>query len=226
MNPQMNPRHLYRSADDRILAGVAGGLAAYFDIDPAIVRIIWFFSVFLSGSLTFWVYLIMIAVVPPEPTEWPPQSGWAPGARSFGYEASYAPPSTGTAPPAGTPGGAGHDAAGVVPGSAPASGPNEAGPGMPPAPVSGGWWNSDWRWQRRQERWQRRSEIWQRRAERHEYRERGGPGLVFGLLLILGGGMLAWHQVDPSFDLGLTWPILVIAVGVILVASSVRRREG
>ena len=34
----MNPRRLYRSVDDRILAGVAGGVAAYFDVDPVIVH--------------------------------------------------------------------------------------------------------------------------------------------------------------------------------------------
>lgn len=33
------PRRLYRSSDDRILSGVAGGIAEYFDIDPVIVRI-------------------------------------------------------------------------------------------------------------------------------------------------------------------------------------------
>ena len=80
----MNPRRLYRSADDRILAGVCGGVAAYFDVDPVIVRIIWFLSVFFTGSLTFWAYLIMIVVVPIEPAEWPPQSPWAPGGAPVG----------------------------------------------------------------------------------------------------------------------------------------------
>ncbi|MSR76363.1 MAG: PspC domain-containing protein, partial [Candidatus Ryanbacteria bacterium] len=32
-------RKLHRSADDRILAGVCGGIAEYFDIDPVLVRI-------------------------------------------------------------------------------------------------------------------------------------------------------------------------------------------
>jgi phage shock protein C len=229
MDPQMNPRRLYRSADDRIFAGVAGGMAAYFDIDPVIVRIIWFLSIFFTGSLTFWVYLIMIAVVPPEPTDWPSQSGWTPSQRPFGYEASYAPPSSYGPPaagaaPAGGPTAA--DASGSVPPGAPGApgaDPNAA-PGMP-SPAPGGWWSNDWRWQRRQERWQRRAERWQQKAERHEYRDYGGPGLVFGLLLILGGGMLAWHQFDPNFDLGLTWPVLVIAVGAILVISSIRRAD-
>jgi hypothetical protein len=37
--------------------------------------------------------------------------------------------------------------------------------------------------------------------------------------------MLAWHQIDPSIDLGLSWPIVIIAFGVILVGSSVRRTQ-
>lgn len=220
MDPQMSPRRLYRSADDRIVAGVAGGLAAYFDVDPVIVRIIWFFSIFFTGSLTFWVYLIMIAVVPPEPTDWPSQSGWTPNQRPFGYDATYAPPASATGAP--TAGGAPGTMPGGAPG-APGADPNTA-PGMQ-SPAQGGWWSNDWRWQRRQERWQRRAERWQRRAERHEYTDYRGPGLVFGLLLILGGGMLAWHQFDPNFDVNLTWPVLVIALGAILVISSIRRAD-
>jgi phage shock protein C len=223
VNPQldpMTPRRLYRSADDRILAGVAGGVAAYFDIDAVIVRIIWFLSIFFTGSLTFWVYLIMIVVVPPEPVEWPPQSPWAPGNRPSSFDAAYAPPPAGTAADA-VPGAPGTSADPAAPGVDP-----NGAPIVPPPPAPGGWWNEDWRWQRRQERWQRRAERWQQRqADGHWQRERGGPGMVFGLLLILGGGLLAWHQFDPNIDLGLTWPVIVIALGAILVASSFRARD-
>lgn len=225
----MNPRRLYRSVDDRILAGVAGGVAAYFDVDPVIVRIIWFLSIFFTGSLTFWAYIVMIFVVPLEPSEWPAQSPWAPGGAPAGYAAAYTPPTTtapageaGAAPTADAQaaGGAAPDATG-----APATGPAPT-PGMPPAgaPAPGWGWGYDWRTQRQQERWQRRAERWQQRAERHEYRSYGGPSLVFGLLLILVGGMLAWHQVDPNFDLNITWPVAVIAFGALLVVSSLRFR--
>ena len=119
------------------------------------------------------------------------------------------------------------DAAATTPDGQPAPSTQGAAPGPPPVagPVPGGWWSNDWRSQWRQERWQQRAEHWQQRAERREYHEHGGPGLVFGLLLILVGGMLAWHQFDPSFDLNLTWPILVIALGAILVVSSFRFRD-
>jgi phage shock protein PspC (stress-responsive transcriptional regulator) len=231
----VNPRRLYRSADDRVLAGVAGGLAAYLDVDPIIVRIIWFLSVFFTGSLTFWAYLIMIVVVPLEPSEWPPQSPWAPGGAPLGYQGGYTPWTTGAAPGAGTtPTGeaavAGASTGSAEPGSAPTTGPDATAPGMPPTAAPGGSWSNgwsgnDWRGQRRQERWQRRAECWQEHAEWREYHGYGGPGLVFGLLLVLVGGLLAWHQFDPNFDLNVTWPVVIIAFGAILVASSLRFRN-
>jgi len=217
----VNPRRLYRTADDRILAGVAGGVAAYFDVDPVIVRIIWFLSIFFTGTLTFWAYLIMIIVVPLEPSEWPPQSPWAPGGGPGGYVAGYTPPATAGSPDAGasasTEGAGGAAGPATEPGAVP-------GTPSPAAPVPGGPWGGDWRSQWRQERWQQRAERWQQRADRHE-RGYGGPGLVFGLFLILVGGMLAWHQFDPNFDLNVTWPVVIIAFGGILVLSSLRFRD-
>lgn len=221
----MNPRRLYRSSNDRILAGVAAGVADYFDVDPAIVRIIWFLSVFFTGTLTFWTYLVMIVVIPIEPSEWPAQSPWAPGGGPTAFEAAYAPPTTGQA--AGTAAAdAGSAPTATQPAADAAADPNAPAPGTPPAPAPGGWWADDWRSQRRQERWQNRAERWQQRAERHEMRHgHGGPGLVFGLLLILVGGMLVLNQVLPNFPLNLTWPVVIIALGAILVVSSVRFRD-
>jgi phage shock protein C len=217
----VNPRRLYRSADDRILAGVAGGVAAYFDVDPVIVRIIWFLSVFFTGSFTFWIYIVMMIVVPLEPTEWPPQSPWAPGGGPLGYAAGFTPPAPGAAPSPE----AGQDPASGAPGTTPAAGTGPSAAGVPPTAAPGGWWSNDWRWQWRQDRWQQRAQDWhQQRIDRRE-RERRGPGLVFGALLILVGGLLAWHQIDPNVDLSLSWPVLVIALGAILVASSLRFRD-
>jgi len=36
-----SPKRLYRSRKNQVIAGVAGGVAEYFDIDPTIVRIAW-----------------------------------------------------------------------------------------------------------------------------------------------------------------------------------------
>src|SRR5690242_6321643 len=44
------PRRLYRSRDERMVAGVCGGMAEYFAIDPVIVRIIAVALVFAGGA--------------------------------------------------------------------------------------------------------------------------------------------------------------------------------
>jgi phage shock protein PspC (stress-responsive transcriptional regulator) len=219
----VNQRRLYRSTDDRILAGVCGGVAAYFDVDPVIVRIIWFLSIFFTGTLTFWAYVVMIIVVPAEPDEWQPGSPWAPGGAPVAgapgaYPANYAPVADPNAAAAASPD------AGAAAGAAPAEGTAPTDPNAAPSTAAGftasqpNQWTpgpGDWRWQRRADRWQRRADRWERR-------ERGNGGLIFGLLLIVVGGLLAWHQVDPNVDLGLLWPLGVIALGVLLVASSFR----
>ncbi len=51
---------LYRNADDKLLAGVASGLANYLGIDPVIARIV--FVVFFG--FLFWVYILLWIVVP------------------------------------------------------------------------------------------------------------------------------------------------------------------
>jgi phage shock protein C len=55
-------KKLYRSRKERVLWGVATGLAKYFGIDPVIMRIIFVASLFV-GSLGFWVYIIMTIIV-------------------------------------------------------------------------------------------------------------------------------------------------------------------
>jgi phage shock protein C len=58
---------LYRSRDERVLAGVAGGVAEMLDTDPALVRIAWVLLAFLTGGLALLVYIVMAIVVPERP---------------------------------------------------------------------------------------------------------------------------------------------------------------
>src|SRR6266540_2983270 len=44
------PRRLFRSRDDRVIAGVCGGLARYLNIDPVIVRVAAVALVFAGGA--------------------------------------------------------------------------------------------------------------------------------------------------------------------------------
>ena len=58
-------KRLYRSQSDRMIWGVCGGLAKYFDMDPVIIRIIFVLLVFANG-LGIPIYIIMAIVVPRE----------------------------------------------------------------------------------------------------------------------------------------------------------------
>ena len=57
---------LYRSRQDRMLAGVAGGLAELWDADPSLVRVIWALLVVFTGGIALVVYIVMAIVVPDE----------------------------------------------------------------------------------------------------------------------------------------------------------------
>jgi phage shock protein C len=63
------PKKLYRSRTNRMLAGVAGGLAEYFSIDPLVVRLVFVVAAIFGVSLGFWVYVIMWIAVPEKPLE-------------------------------------------------------------------------------------------------------------------------------------------------------------
>ena len=61
----MNKR-LYRSKGDRMLCGVCGGIAEYFDIDPTLVRLGWalFCALGASGIIA---YIIAAVIIPESP---------------------------------------------------------------------------------------------------------------------------------------------------------------
>jgi phage shock protein PspC (stress-responsive transcriptional regulator) len=61
----MNTR-LFRSRDDRMIAGVAGGLAELWDADPSLVRIGWALLAVFTGGIALVVYIVMAIVVPEE----------------------------------------------------------------------------------------------------------------------------------------------------------------
>lgn len=58
-------RRLYRSRKNRVVAGVAGGLGEYFDIDPVFVRVIFVLAT-LAGGWGMLAYVILWIVVPNE----------------------------------------------------------------------------------------------------------------------------------------------------------------
>ena len=61
--PAKAVRKLYRDTDDVRVAGVCSGLALYFGIDTALVRILMLVAL-LAGSVGFWLYVILWIAVP------------------------------------------------------------------------------------------------------------------------------------------------------------------
>jgi phage shock protein C len=60
-------KRLMRSSTDKKIAGVCGGLAEYFDLDPTVIRLVWFLSLFISLGTSVFAYIILWIVLPPAP---------------------------------------------------------------------------------------------------------------------------------------------------------------
>jgi phage shock protein PspC (stress-responsive transcriptional regulator) len=67
----MEAKKLYRSVNNKMIAGVAAGLGEYLNIDPTLVRL-GFIVLALMGGPGLIAYLIMWLVVPQAPVNLPP----------------------------------------------------------------------------------------------------------------------------------------------------------
>lgn len=61
----MQGKRLYRSRTNRVVAGVAGGLAEMFNVDPVLVRLA-FVALALVNGFGILLYLVMWLLVPNE----------------------------------------------------------------------------------------------------------------------------------------------------------------
>ena len=61
----MTAKQLRRSKSSRTLAGVCGGIAEYFDVDPTLIRLGWVIFTFMGGSGLL-AYIICALVIPSE----------------------------------------------------------------------------------------------------------------------------------------------------------------
>lgn len=59
-------KKLHKSKTDKKIAGVCGGIAETYDIDPTLVRIIFLATTLLSFGVGFWLYVICWIVMPSE----------------------------------------------------------------------------------------------------------------------------------------------------------------
>jgi phage shock protein C len=87
-------RRLYRSRTDRVMQGVAGGVAEYLDVDPTIVRVIWALLALVTGGVFAALYIVMWAIVPEGPAPAAPAESGATG--SDPVTGQPAPPSRST----------------------------------------------------------------------------------------------------------------------------------
>jgi len=63
-------KRLYKSRTNKVISGVCGGVAEYFNWDPSIVRLIWAAAiVFTAGTLALVLYIICACVLPVGPVD-------------------------------------------------------------------------------------------------------------------------------------------------------------
>jgi phage shock protein C len=187
---------LYRHPTDRVIAGVAGGLGAWLNIDPSLVRIAWVLLAVFSGGAFVLVYIVMMIVVPLAPVGWAPRprdgygpGGWHPGPGAWGASGD---PSAPWGPGAGGP----------VPTGMPGT-PSEADGTPTPAwgtPPPGGW---------------PQGQPWTPPKP-------GNAGLVVGVVLVLLG---VWFLVDRYVHINwdLLWPVAIMVLGGGLIAGALMR---
>jgi phage shock protein PspC (stress-responsive transcriptional regulator) len=214
-------RRLYRSSSDRVIAGVCGGLADLWGIDPSLVRIGWFLLIILTGGILLLLYIVMAIVVPAGPPA--PYDQWgsaAPGAGPTWGSTPAASPTQST-PAAGGPWpgwGTAGETAGLaappaetaaepwaIPDAAPATtAPATTAPPppatqpapawVPPPPPPGGW-----------------------------AQPRRGPGMgvvLFGVILVIVGVAFLINQLVPSVDMAILWPVAAIILGAVLLVAA------
>jgi len=190
-------------------AGVAGGLAEYFDLDPALVRLMWVAAAVVSGGLAVPVYILAWIILPREDrlTDAGP-SAWRDWSQEFHNETQrladearrMADDMRGTSqgwrapgPTEPTAGASGRD---------PATDKGAPGSYTTPQPEQA-WWAEQ--------------EVYR---HRHHSRHPKSTGLVLvalGVLLLLANSglfrLIDWH---------LMWPVIFIGLGVILLARQSR----
>ena len=196
--PPPPPRRLMRSSRERMWAGVAGGMAEYFELDPSLVRLLWVAATVVTGGLAVPVYILAWIILPRDDrgTTYGP-GAWHDWSEEFHTEtqrlanearrmaddvreASHA----WRAPDAETP-----------PNPSPSDAPQATQP-----PTEDAWW---------------RSERYVERQQRTHHRHSKSTGVVLVglgvLLLAANAGVFRW------IDGRTMWPLILIGLGVILL---------
>ena len=186
-------RRLARSSHDRLWAGVAGGVAEYFDLDASLVRLLFVLAAIVTWGAAVALYIVAWIILPRDDRD--PVAGPAPGrdwSEEFHSEthrlaeearrvaSTFHGPDAPNAP----------DAASPPPTNVTAT----PAPGEPDA-----WWQSD------------------RYMDHHRHNHHPRTaGIVLvtigGLFLLANAGVFSWIQWQTL------WPLVLIGLGVMLFA--------
>lgn len=60
-------KRVFRSRRDRMVAGVCGGIAEYFDVDPTLIRLLWVAAIVFGFGSGLIIYIICAIVIPEMP---------------------------------------------------------------------------------------------------------------------------------------------------------------
>ena len=87
MTTSVNPpyKQLRRTTDDKIIAGVCGGLGRYFGVDPVLMRVIFAVTVVLTGGLALIAYPVLWFLMP-EDRQMAPAGPWQGGGASASWQ--------------------------------------------------------------------------------------------------------------------------------------------
>jgi len=214
-------RRLTRSSRERMWAGVAGGMAEYFDLDPSLVRLIWVAAAVVSHGLAIPLYILAWIILPRD--DRPPEGShvrWRDWSQEFhaetqrlAEEARRVADDYQTGRP--TPSSRSSETEAPKPApSAPA--PEPAGEAQPWGPTST--WSSG---AEAAPTWSSATEPEPTWSPPRDIEPRGNGGsrsvgvVLVGLgalLLAVNAGWFAW------FSWGTMWPLIFIGLGVVLLA--------
>jgi len=188
-------RPLYRSRDDRMIAGVCGGLAERYGWDPTLVRLAAVAAALVSWGGIFIAYIVAAIVIPEAP-----EPGFA--SADNWYSAPWSPPpNEPAAPPSPAP-------AEAPPAGEVAPGPLSAESTPPSAPqpsqLPQGWAAHQWAGAR--------PSSYPPRIPR---RSRNG-GLVVGAILVMLGVVLLFGRFF-AITFAMLWPLILVAVGLVII---------
>lgn len=192
-------KSLYRSATDRVVGGVAAGVAEYVEQDPALVRIVIGLLVLVTGGAAAILYLVLWLVLPEGPAEGSTELGPSYLEQWLGEGRRRTP----EPPPAATSDAApvSAQAAAVAPGTASVAEetPSEA-PEPPSAPTPP----------------QTASPA---PAHAQAQTRSGGLGAArwLGLLLIGVGALMLAVRYAPDVDAAMLWPLIIVGAGLLMI---------